>query len=97
MAPRVKRTAKVEGDGSELLTERVNVDLLQQVAQSRQGCWIPQAGGPRLRTVLADILACCESDGCLTSAWREEPLAVNHGVLGRRYSGLRASGEPFQY
>ena len=55
MAPRVKRAAKVDGDSSAILTERVNVELLHQVAQSRLGCWRPQAGGPRLRTILADI------------------------------------------
>ena len=53
MAPRAKRAAKVDGDSSAVLTERVNVDLLHQVAQSRLGCWRPQAGGPRLRTILA--------------------------------------------
>ena len=54
MAPPSEK-AKVEG---EVLTEPVNTGLLRRVASSELGAWTPQPGGPPLRTVLADILAC---------------------------------------
>ena len=89
MPPKAKK-ARVEF-ASTLLNERVNVKLIEEVARSELGAWRPH-GGPRLRTILADVLACCQ-EGELTSAWREEDMAVEFGVLGRRYSGPKAAAD----
>ena len=83
MAPAAKKP-RVE---TYFLKERVNVSLLEQVASSEVGAWRPD-NGPYLRTIIVDLLACC-SDGKLTSIWREEPLASEYGVPGRRYSGYK--------